>query len=258
MKGNFLNDSLMFENKVVMVTGASRGIGRDIAETFAKAGAKLVLNFRSAEQDIQETAALVREHGADVLVIKCDVSDYQQVKSMVQQVISRWGRIDTLINNAGITQPKFFMDITEDEWDVMMDINLKGLYNCCHNVIPYMMEQRQGKIINMSSAVAKSGAIGAGAHYCAAKAGVVGLTKALANQLAQYNINVNAVAPAMIDTEMIRWRSPELLQEHIAMIPLQRLGETREVSGAVLFLASEYANFITGYTVDINGGMYMD
>lgn len=260
MRKNFLNDALMFEDKVVIITGASRGIGRELAITFAKFGARLVLNSRNQEQDqdIKKTADLVAEYGADTMVWQCDVSKYLQVKEMVGQVMDKWGTVDVLINNAGITQPKFFMEISEEEWDLMMNINLKGLYNCCHNVIPYMMQKRQGKIINMSSVVAKNGSIGAGAHYCATKAGVIGLTKALANQLAAYGITVNAIAPGMIDTEMIRWRSPEMLKEHIELIPLGRLGQPAEVSGAVLFLASEYANFITGYTADINGGMYMD
>jgi len=258
MKRNFLNDAKMFQNKVVLITGASRGIGRDLAIMFAKFGASLVLNYRSQEQEMQKTAESLAEYCSDSLICKCDVSEYAEVKEMVDKVISQYGRIDVLINNAGISLPKFFMETNEDEWDLMIKTNLKSLYNCCHNILPYMMEKRKGKVINMSSVVAKSGSIGAGVHYSAAKAGVIGLTKALADQFAEYGINVNAIAPAMIDTEMIRWRSPELLKEHIEKIPLKRLGLTSEVSGAALFLASEYSDFITGYTMDINGGMYMD
>jgi len=258
MQTNFLNDTKMFQEKVVLITGASRGIGRDLAIIFAKFGATLVLNYRSQEQEMQKTVELLSEYHSDPFICKCDVSEYAEVKKMVEKVLSKYGRIDVLINNAGISLPKFFMEIDENEWDLMIKTNLKSLYNCCHNILPIMMERRTGKIINLSSVVAKSGSIGAGAHYSAAKAGVIGLTKALADQFAEYGINVNAIAPAMIDTEMIRWRSPELLKEHIERTPLKRVGYTSEVTGAALFLASEYANFITGYTMDINGGMYMD
>ncbi|MDI3500326.1 MAG: 3-oxoacyl-[acyl-carrier protein] reductase, partial [Thermoanaerobacter sp.] len=143
-------------------------------------------------------------------------------------------------------------------WDRMINIHLKGTFNCCRFVVPHMIKMRYGRIINMSFAVAKSGSIGAGAHYCAAKGGIIGFTKALANQLAEYKITVNAVALAMIDTEMIRWRTEEQLKEHIELIPMKRIGTCREVSEAVAYLASDFAEFITGYTIDINGGLYMD
>jgi len=258
MQDYFICSPNLFLNKVVLITGASRGIGRDMAVTFAKSGARLALNYRSNEQEMQKTVELVSEYCQDFLICRGDVSEYSEVKNMIEEVIFKFGKIDVLINNAGITKPKFFMDVDENEWDMMLKVNLKSMYNCCHNVLPYMIKRHYGKIINMSSVVAKSGSIGAGAHYCAAKAGVMGLTKALADQFAEYGINVNAIAPGMIDTDMIRWRSPELLKEHMQKIPLKRIGITTDVSGAVLFLTSEYANYITGYTMDINGGMYLD
>ncbi|WP_422448013.1 3-oxoacyl-ACP reductase family protein [Thermoanaerobacterium sp. DL9XJH110] len=246
------------KEKVALITGASKGIGRDIALLLAQLGAKVVINYSKNEDKAMEVLKEIQDKGGEAIIYKTDVSISKEVNRMVEDTIGKFGKIDILVNNAGITDPRFFLEIKEEDWDRMMGIHLKGAFNCCKYIVPHMIERRYGRIINMSSAVAKSGSIGAGAHYCAAKAGIIGFTKALANQLAQYNITVNAVAPAMIDTEMIRWRSEELLKEHIELIPMKRIGTCREVSEAVAYLASDFAEFITGYTIDINGGLYMD
>ncbi|WP_278429253.1 3-oxoacyl-ACP reductase family protein [Caldanaerobacter subterraneus] len=246
------------KEKVALITGASKGIGKDIALLMAQLGAKVVINYSNSGDKAKEVLKEIQDKGGEALIYKADVSVSKEVNNMVEDVIGIFGKIDILVNNAGITDPRFFLDIKEEDWDRMINIHLKGTFNCCRFVVPHMIKMRYGRIINMSSAVAKSGSIGAGAHYCAAKAGIIGFTKALANQLAKYKITVNAVAPAMIDTEMIRWRTEEQLKEHIELIPMKRIGTCREVSEAVVYLASDFAEFITGYTIDINGGLYMD
>lgn len=246
------------QGKIALVTGGSRGIGREICLTLAEQGALIALNYLTSSKDAEEVKAEIEAKGASCLLLPGDVSVGPVVQEMVEKVVAWWGNIDILVNNAGITGPKFFTEIEEAEWDRMIAVHLKGTYNCCRYTVPLMLKKGKGKIINMSSVVGKSGGLGAGAHYCAAKAGIIGFTKALAYQLGPYNIQVNAVAPAMIDTQMIRWRSQELLEEHLKFIPLKRLGTCREVASAVAFLASEENDYINGATIDVNGGMYMD
>lgn len=248
----------ILKDKIVVITGSSKGIGRSLADIFSQAGADVVVNYYREKDEAIKTKSIIESNGSRALLFKADVGNIVEVKEMVEGIMSAWGKIDILINNAGITQPTFFLNISEDDWERMISIHLTGTFNCCRHIVPLMIERKQGKIINMSSVVGKNGAIGAGAHYCAAKAGIIGFTKALANQLAPYGIQVNAIAPAMIDTEMIRWRSREQLRIHLQSVPLGRIGSVEEVAGAALFLASDYANYITGYTMDINGGMYMD
>lgn len=246
------------EGQVAVVTGASRGIGRDAAALLAELGAKVVITYVQNDELAEEIYDIVVDKGQEALLFKGNLAEYEQAERLVDETIKRFGKIDILINNAGITDPRFFLELSEEDWDKMMDINLKSIYNCCKHVVPHMIKQGSGKIINMSSVVAKSGSIGAGAHYCAAKAGTIGLTKALANQLSSHGITVNAIAPAMIDTEMIRWRTPEQMKEHVEFIPLRRIGLCSEVTQAIAFLSSKFADFITGYCMDINGGLYMD
>ncbi|MBZ4646765.1 MAG: 3-oxoacyl-[acyl-carrier protein] reductase [Petroclostridium sp.] len=246
------------EGKVAIITGASRGIGREAAELMAELGAKVVISYARNDELAKELYDIVTQKGQQALLFKGDLAQYEEAKQLIEKTIGKFGKIDILINNAGITDPRFFLELSEEDWDRMMDTNLKSIYNCCKHVVPYMMKQGYGKIINMSSVVAKSGSIGAGAHYCAAKAGVIGFTKALANQLAPHGITVNSIAPAMIDTEMIRWRTPEQMKEHVELIPLKRIGLCSEVTQAIAFLSSKFADFITGYCMDINGGLYMD
>jgi len=246
------------QGKTVLITGASRGLGREYANVFSQAGADIIINYQSKETDAEKTKEIVEANGCKGLIFKADVSDGEQVKAMVDAAIENFGKIDILINNAGFSQPKFFLDITEAEWDRMVSVHLKGAYNCCHYAIPHMIERRQGKIINMSSLIGKSGGVWAGTHYGSAKAGLIGMTKSLANQLAPYNINVNCVAPAFIITEISSWRTPEQLRAHTEMTALKRTGNTLEAAYATLYLASPYADYVTGYTMDIGGGVYMD
>lgn len=247
-----------FKNKVVIVTGASRGIGKATAAMFARKGAKVVIHYNSNRAGADEVAAEIEKMGRDYLIVQADVSKMDEVRDMVNKTINKFGRVDILVNNAGITEPKDFRDTTEEEWDRMMRINLKSVFLCCKEVVPYMEKQQYGRIINLSSIVGKTGGIGAGVHYCAAKAGVIGFSKALANQVAKDGITVNVVAPGMIDTRMISWRSPELMKKHVGQIPVGRVGKTEEVAAAICYLASDEAAFMTGQTLDINGGMYMN
>ncbi|MGI6225113.1 MAG: SDR family NAD(P)-dependent oxidoreductase [Peptococcales bacterium] len=246
------------EGKTALITGASRGLGREYANVFSQAGADIIINYQNREEEAIKTKEIVEANGCKALIYKADVSDGSQVKNMVQEALATFGKIDILINNAGFSQPKFFMDVSEAEWDKMISVHLKGAYNCCHYVIPQMIERRQGKIINMSSLIGKSGGAWAGTHYGTVKAGLIGMTKSLAGQLAPYNINVNAVAPAFIITEISSWRTPEQLRAHTEMTALKRTGNTLEAAHATLYLASPYADYITGFTMDIGGGVYMD
>ena len=255
----FYNMNKQFlKEQVVIITGASKGIGKDTALLMAQLGAKVVVNYSKSHAKAEETVKEINEKGGQSYAYKADVSNFNEVKAMAKAIVLKFGKVDILVNNAGITDPRFFLEITENDWNNMMSINLKGVFNCCRLIVPHMIKRKQGRIINISSVVAKSGAIGAGVHYCAAKAGVIGFTKALANQLANYNITANAVAPAMIDTEMISWRTEDQLKEHLDLVPMKRLGSCRETSMAIAFLASRYASYITGATIDINGGLYMD
>ncbi|MFZ7103288.1 MAG: SDR family NAD(P)-dependent oxidoreductase [Peptococcaceae bacterium] len=246
------------QGQTVLITGASRGLGREYANVFSQAGADIIINYQSKEADAEKTKAIVEQNGCKALIYKADVSDDNQVEAMVAAALATFGKIDVLINNAGFSQPKFFMDISKDEWDRMISVHLKGAYNCCHYVIPHMIERQQGKIINMSSLIGKSGGVWAGTHYGTVKAGLIGMTKSLANQLAKYNITVNCVAPAFIITAISSWRTPEQLRAHTELTALKRTGNTLEAAYATLYLASPYADYVTGFTMDIGGGVYMD
>jgi 3-oxoacyl-[acyl-carrier protein] reductase len=246
------------EGKTALITGGSRGIGRELANTFAQAGANIIINYQNNSEAAEKTKGQVEENGCQALIVKADVSQNDQVKEMVNKGLEKFGKIDILINNAGFSQPKFFLDITENEWDKMISVHLKGAYNCCQYIVPQMIKHQQGKIINMSSVIGKNGGPWAGTHYATVKAGLIGMTKSLSSQLAKYNINVNCVAPALILTEISSWRTPEQLRAHTEMIALKRTGTTSECAYATLYLASPYADHITGYTMDIGGGLYMD
>ncbi|KJS81788.1 MAG: hypothetical protein JM58_16290 [Peptococcaceae bacterium BICA1-8] len=246
------------EGKTALITGSSRGLGREYANVFSQAGADIIINYQNNKEEAKNTRELVEANGCRALIYKADVSDGNQVKAMVEDALVNFSKIDILINNAGHSQPKFFLDITEVEWDRMINVHLKGAYNCCRYVVPQMIERRQGKIINMSSLIGKSGGPWAGTHYGTVKAGIIGMTKSLANQLGPYNINVNAVAPAFVITEMSNWRTPEQLRAHREMTAFKRTGNTLEAAYATLYLASPYSDYITGFTMDIGGGAYMD
>jgi len=252
---------MSFEQRVAVVTGAGspRGIGRSIALALAEKGADVVvadLDLAGAETVAGEILALKR----NAMAVRVDVTRQEHVAEMVRKGIERFGRIDILVNNAGITQPIRVMDMTEADWDRIVAVNLKGTFLCSKAVLPVMIKQGYGRIVNMSSVSAKrGGGVFGGAHYSAAKAGILGFAKALAREVAAHGITVNSVAPGLIATDIRGGlESPERQKEMSRDIPVQRLGTPEEVAAAVAFLASEEAAYITGEEIDINGGSHMD
>ena len=242
--------------KVALVTGASRGIGRGIALELASKGYAVAINYSGNEEKANEVAEAVRELGQKALVVKADVSVESDVKEMVKSVINEFGSLDVLVNNAGITRDNLLMRMKEAEFDQVIDTNLKGVFLCMKTVSRQMMKQRSGKIINISSVVGLSGNPGQ-INYVAAKSGVIGMTKTAAKELASRNISVNAVAPGFIDTEMTDELSDEIKEELFKLIPLQRLGKVDDVAKVVAFLASDDASYMTGQTLQVDGGMVM-
>lgn len=247
---------MRFEDKVAVVTGASRGIGAEIAKTLAKEGAKVVVNYSGSEAKAKEVVAEIEALGSEAIAVRADVSNSEDVKAMMDETIAKFGKIDFLVNNAGITRDNLLMRMKEDEWDDVMNINLKGVFVCTKAVTRQMMRQRSGKIVNVASIVGVAGNPGQ-ANYVAAKAGVIGLTKTTAQELASRNILVNAVAPGFITTDMTEALPEEVKEGMLRMIPLKRLGEPEHVAKTVAFLLSDDANYITGQTIHIDGGMVM-
>lgn len=241
--------------KVAIITGAARGIGRAMAQTFAKAGCELMLADLRVEE-VQSVAASLAIDGRRALAMQADVSKSDQVMNLISATHSAFGRIDVLINNAATFQVAPILQLTEEDWDRMMAINLKSVFLCSKAVMPIMMEQRTGRIINFCSVVAKTGGKTVGANYSASKAGVMCLTKSLATTLGSYGVTVNAVAPGIIDTELSRGIPGT--DKQAAASPLGRVGQPEDVANAVLFLASDRASYITGEILDVNGGMLMD
>ena len=246
----------MLTGKTALVTGASRGIGRAIALKLAEAGANIVVNYAGSEAAAAETAAKVKELGRDALIVRANVADSEEVAEMFKTALDRFGTIDILVNNAGITRDNLLMRMKEEEWDAVIDTNLKGVFNCLKAATRPMMKQRSGKIINITSVVGVLGNPGQ-ANYVAAKAGVIGLTKTAARELASRGITVNAVAPGFIDTEMTAVLPDDVKGNLVGQIPLGRLGQTEDIANVVLFLASDAANYMTGQTLHVDGGMYM-
>jgi len=248
---------MKLKNRVAIVTGAARGIGKAVALTFVRDGAKVALvdvdrtQLEALENDI------VKRKGESIN-ISCDITKSPEVKVMANQVQKAFGRIDILVNNAGIIRRGTIETVTEEDWDRVIEVNLKGTFNCCKAVVEIMKQQGYGKIVNISSIAGKMGDITSAPGYGPSKAGVDALTKTLARQLAPYGINVNAVSPHAIETEMSAQWAEERRKEIIASIPLGRLGKPEDVAEAVLFLASDEASFITGEILDVNGGALMD
>jgi 3-oxoacyl-[acyl-carrier protein] reductase len=243
------------KDKVAVVTGASQGIGRDTALALAQAGAKVAVAARSEEK----LAALVTEieaAGGTALAVKMDVADADQVKAGFKQVIEKFGRLDILVNNAAITRDGLSMRMKQDDWEAVLKTNLTGAHLCIQQALSSMMRARAGRIINISSVVAQSGNAGQ-ANYVAAKAGLIGLTKAVAMEIASRNITVNAVAPGFIETPMTDVLPDKVKEELKARIPLGRMGSAREVAAAIVFLASDEAGYITGHVLNVNGGMHL-
>lgn len=244
------------EGKAVLVTGASRGIGREIALELARQGANVAVNFSGSEAKANETVDEIKAMGRDAFSVKCDVSNSESVASMVKETIDRFGKLDVLVNNAGITRDNLLMRMKEEEWDDVININLKGVFLCTKAVTRQMMKQRSGRIINIASIVGVSGNPGQ-ANYVAAKAGVIGLTKTTAKELASRHITVNAIAPGFITTDMTEKLTEEVKAEMMKQIPLARFGEPKDIAKVTAFLASDDSSYMTGQTLHIDGGMVM-
>ncbi|MBR3119415.1 3-oxoacyl-[acyl-carrier-protein] reductase [Oceanobacillus profundus] len=246
----------MLKGKNALVTGASRGIGRAIALELARQGANVAINYAGSEQKAQAVVEEVERLGVKAFKIQADVADETSVKAMVKEVVTQFGSLDILVNNAGVTRDNLLMRMKEEEFDQVINTNLKGVFICTKAVTRQMMKQRAGRIINVASIVGVSGNPGQ-ANYVAAKAGVIGLTKTSAKELATRNILVNAVAPGFIATDMTDELNEEQKAAILGVIPLEKLGSPEDVAKVVRFLASDDANYITGQTIHIDGGMVM-
>jgi 3-oxoacyl-[acyl-carrier protein] reductase len=247
---------MKLEGMNALVTGASRGIGREIALELARQGANVAVNYAGSEEKARETVEEIKKLGRKAFAVRADVSDADAVTDMVKQTIDEFGRVDILVNNAGITRDNLLMRMKEEEWDSVINTNLKGVFLCTKAVTRQMMRQRSGRIINVASIVGVSGNAGQ-ANYVAAKAGVIGLTKTAARELAPRGINVNAVAPGFITTDMTDKLSEDIKADMLKQIPLARFGEPADVAKVVAFLASEDSSYMTGQTLHIDGGMVM-
>lgn len=245
---------MKLNGKNAMVTGGSRGIGRAIALALAAAGANVIINYSSNEAKAAEVVEEIEALGVKGLALKADIADAQAVKNMFQQIEESFDKVDILINNAGITKDNLLIRMKEADWDQVMDVNLKGAFLCTKAVVRNMIKQRSGKIINISSVVGVTGNPGQ-ANYCASKAGIIGFTKSLARELAGKGINVNAVAPGFIETDMTAQLPEELKNEMLAGIPLRRFGSPRDIADTVVFLSSDHSGYITGQVIGVNGGM---
>lgn len=249
-------ETMLLEGKVALVTGASRGIGREIALELAREGANVIVNYAGSEARANEVVEEIKALGREAKAIQCNVANNDEVQGMIKETIGLFGKIDILVNNAGITRDNLIMRMKEDEWDDVINTNLKGVFLCAKGVTRQMMKQRSGKIINISSIVGVSGNPGQ-ANYVAAKSGVIGLTKSTAKELASRGINVNAVAPGFITTEMTDKLPEDVQSEMLKQIPLARFGEPKNVANVVVFLASSSSDYMTGQTLHVDGGMVM-
>lgn len=246
----------MFEGKVALVTGAGKGIGKEIALELARGGAKCVINYASSAAGAESVAEEIRAMGSEAMTYKCDVSDADAVQKMITDVMEQYGRIDILVNNAGITKDGLMLKMTEADFMAVLDINLKGAFNCMKAVTKPMMKQRYGRIINITSIVGIIGNAGQ-VNYAASKAGLIGMTKSASRELASRNITVNAVAPGFIETDMTDVLPDSVKEQLLAQIPMKKLGQTGDIANAVCFLADEKASYITGQVLQVNGGMAM-
>lgn len=243
-----------FENKVVLVTGAGRGIGAAIAIRLASEGAKVIVNYSGNDEAADKTVETILSNGGIAEKYKCQVDSFAETEQMINYIIEKYNRIDVLVNNAGITKDGLVMRMKEEDFDRVIDVNLKGTFNCIRHVSRYMLKQRGGRIINMSSVVGIAGNAGQ-VNYSASKAGVIGITKSTAKELASRGITVNAVAPGYIDTDMTRILSDDQKKSVLSAIPLLRMGNVSDISNTVAFLASDEAAYITGQVISVDGGM---
>lgn len=243
-------------NKVAFITGGTRGIGRQIAMTLAKAGYDIAVNYRTENEDLTITKSEIEKCNVKCLPVQGDVSNFEDGENMVKQVIEQLGRVDVLVNNAGITKDTLLMRMKKEDFEDVLQVNLVGTFNVTKSVIPYMMKQKEGRIINLSSVVGISGNAGQ-ANYAASKAGIIGFTKSLAKEVGSRNILVNAVAPGFIETQMTDVLKEEIKEEIKKTIPLKRMGTVEDVANVVKFLASNESSYITGQVIQVDGGMLM-
>ncbi len=246
---------MKLSGKVALVTGAAQGIGKAIALLLARNGADIAvsdINLEKAEETAKEISAI----GPKAMAVKVDVANLSDVERMVEGILEKLAKIDILVNNAGITRDKLVLRMTEEDWDAVLGVNLKGTFNCTKAVLRHMAKQRSGKIVNIASVVGEMGNAGQ-ANYSASKAGVIGLTKTIAKEYAQRGINVNAIAPGYIETPMTEALPEKAKEELRKLIPMERLGRPEDVAEAVLFLVSEESSYITGQVLNVNGGIYM-
>ena len=244
----------MLENKVALVTGAGRGIGRAIAIALAKEGAEVIVNYNGSEERAKEVKQTIEENGGKASVYKCNVSDFEACETMIKDVVKEYGHLDILVNNAGITRDGLIMKMKEEDFDAVLNVNLKGTFNTIRHSARQMLKQRSGKIINISSVSGILGNAGQ-ANYAASKAGVIGLTKTMARELGSRGITVNAIAPGFVDTEMTEILSEELKENACKQIILGRFGKPEDIANTAVFLASDKADYITGQVISVDGGM---
>jgi 3-oxoacyl-(acyl-carrier-protein) reductase len=243
------------KGKVAIVTGGSRGIGRHIALQLAQRGADVAINYRSRQSDADETLKEIEASGVRAIAIKADLSKMPEARSMIKEVHEKWGRIDILVNNAGITKDKSMKKLTDDDWNDVLDTNLGSVYATCSEVLNIMLEQKFGRIINITSFVGQAGNFGQ-ANYAASKGGIIAFTKTMALEVAKHNITVNAIAPGFTETEMLAQVPENIREKIIARVPMGRFGQPQEIARAVVFLAAE-GDYITGQQINVNGGVYM-
>ena len=246
----------MLEGKIALVTGASRGIGRQVALTLGAKGATVIVNYNGSAAKAEEVVKEIEAAGGKAEALQCNVSDFEACGQMLANIVSRHGRLDILVNNAGITRDNQLLKMSEEDFDAVVNTNLKGVFNCIKHIARQMLKQKSGRIINMSSVSGVLGNAGQ-ANYCAAKAGVIGITKSAARELASRGITVNAVAPGFIVTEMTDVLSDSVKEAATEKIPMKKFGETQDIANAVAFLASDEAKYITGQVLCVDGGMAM-
>jgi 3-oxoacyl-[acyl-carrier protein] reductase len=245
---------MLLENKTAIVTGSAKGIGKGIATEFAKQGATVVINYCGSKEAALKTVEEIKAFGGKAIPYQADISDYEMSKKMMDDIMKEYGAIDILVNNAGITRDNLILRMSESEFDDVIRTNLKGTFNCIKHVTKYMLKNKSGKIINISSISGVNGIAGQ-ANYSASKAGIIGLTKSFAKEMSSKGININAIAPGFIETDMTKVLNDKYVEEIVNTIPSKRVGRPEDIAKAALFLASDMSDYITGQTLMVDGGL---